>query len=82
MVTRWGGSDDLVPPGRDRHYKGGEYVVFGMCRFADGEGEGTLGVVYMPCYDVEGEKISVRSLEGWLDPAPDGDPRFRWVADH
>ncbi len=72
----WGRPEDPVPPGRYRHYKGGEYEVLGCALLADGAGEGGLAVVYAPCYPVPGPPVAVRSLAGWLAPAPGGGPRF------
>ena len=68
---------ELPEPGRYVHFKGGEYDVIGVARIADGDHEGELAVVYLPCYDVPAPALSVRSLASWQSPAPDGGPRFR-----
>ncbi|MDQ1702124.1 MAG: hypothetical protein QOF57_1376 [Frankiaceae bacterium] len=76
LLQPWGRASDAVPPGRYRHYKGGEYVVYGLAHLADGPLEGEDAVVYEPCYPVPGAPIAVRSVAGWLEPTAGGEVRF------
>ncbi|MCU1679061.1 MAG: hypothetical protein JWM93_3819 [Frankiales bacterium] len=76
LLNPWGAATDAVPPGRYRHYKGGEYVVYGLAHLADGEREGEAAVVYEPMYAVPGAPIAVRSVASWLEPTASGDVRF------
>ncbi len=76
LLRPWGRPGDRVPPGRYRHYKGGEYMVYGLAHLADGPREGEDAVVYEPCYRVPGAPIAVRSVAGWLAPTADGSVRF------
>lgn len=80
-MQAWGSPDDVVPPGRYRHVKGGLYEVLGLAFVADGADEGGTAVVYRPLYEVPGPPVAVRSLAGWLTPAADGRPRFTRLDD-
>ena len=63
--------------GRYRHYKGGEYEVYGVARHSETE---ELLVVYRPLY---GERaLWVRPLAMWSESvniAGDTVPRFRYL---
>ena len=76
LLTPWGVPTDRVSPGRYRHYKGGEYVVYGLAHIADGPRENEDAVVYQPCYPVPGAPIAVRSVASWLEPTASGEVRF------
>jgi hypothetical protein len=76
LLRAWGTDSDVVRPGRYRHYKGGEYVVYGLAHLADGEREGQDAVVYEPLYPVPGPPIAVRSVASWLESTESGAERF------
>jgi len=76
LLQPWGRPGDAVEPGRYRHYKGGEYRVYGLAHLADGPREGEDAVVYEPCYPVPGAPIAVRSVASWLEPTAAGETRF------
>jgi hypothetical protein len=68
-----------VTPGRYRHYKGGEYDVYGVARHSETE---ELLVVYRPCYGAR--ELWVRPLAMFLEyvPVEGGDvPRFERIGD-
>lgn len=55
---------------RWKHFKGGEYVTWGVVQDAD---TGEDLVVYQP---EGGEEIWLRPLKMWFEPAPTGEARF------
>ena len=66
-----------LPAGVWRHWKGNDYLVLGLGHDADVEGRTV--VVYVPLYDVPGPRLAVRTLEGFLEEASPGVPRFTYV---
>lgn len=54
--------DDILPPGRYRHFKGGDYEVIGVARHSE---SGEQLVVYSPLYDDSG--LWVRPLAMFLE---------------
>jgi hypothetical protein len=60
-----------------RHWKGRDYLVLGLAHDADVEGR--TAVVYVPLYDVDGPRLAVRGVEGFLEDVEPGVPRFRYV---
>lgn len=60
-----------------RHWKGKDYLVLGLA--ADADDQDRTVVVYVPLYDVSGPRLSVRSVEGFLEPVSPGVSRFTYL---
>ncbi|MEM1188239.1 MAG: DUF1653 domain-containing protein [Pseudomonadota bacterium] len=68
-----------LPRGRYRHYKGGEYDVYGVARHSESD---ERFVVYRPCYGERG--LWIRPLNMFLESVEvDGTatPRFAFVSE-
>lgn len=72
------GEQHPVVGGRYRHYKGGEYVVEGFCRY---ELNGEVGVLYSPCEAGHGLPWirPLRGDGGWLTPVAPSVSRFEKI---
>lgn len=67
-------SEEVLPPGRYRHYKGGEYEVIGVARHSESEEQ---LVVYRCLYD--NNSLWVRPLQMFIEKVKFNDrevPRF------
>ena len=63
-----------VPPGRYRHYKGGEYTVFGVARHSETD---ELLVVYRPEYGERDLWVRPQSMfTGFVETQRGFEPRF------
>lgn len=72
-------SEEILPPGRYRHYKGGEYEVIGIARHSESDEE---FVVYRCLYD--NNSLWVRPLQMFVEKVFSEEkwvPRFWRIGD-